>query len=179
MSRLAPSLQNKLSLSCSIIRACDYASESKVFQWEPEEFSSPCDTQFSIPPTLGDVGGERGTSEAISCSPCRPLIGKFGWPCLFVLVECSGLCFSGVFSTLLSHRFRGELNDNMDQVWPYVRVSPPPVRSLRSSLTVSLLPAVVFLHSGSQATDLGGPHWNLRQTGGHKYYRIMGHSVNV
>lgn len=83
-----------------------------------------CDTP-GTPRRLGGGERERGTSKAISCSPRGPLIGKFGWPCLFVLVECSGLCFPGGFSTLLRHGGMGggDLNDNMGQVSPYGRLA--------------------------------------------------------
>lgn len=52
---------------------------------------------------------------SISCPPLGALIEKFGWPCLFVLVECGGLCFVFVFlffwgfsSVPLLHRLWGE-----------------------------------------------------------------------
>lgn len=94
---------------------------------------------------------------SISCPPLGALIEKFGWPCLFVLVECGGLCFFlwGFSSVPLLHRLWGEssLGGQAEPcLWSGTSLSPLwALCSLPHLVASSLLTGLLdhwFLHYG-------------------------------
>lgn len=109
--RQGPCRRNKLSSSSSIICVGIHAS-----------------CQPSLPPSQHCMaGGWRGARQrwSISCPPLGALIEKFGWPCLFVLVECGGLCFlPPPPSVLLLYRLWGESSFGGDCVKPHFSLTP-------------------------------------------------------
>lgn len=55
-------------------------------------------------------------------SPPGALIEKFGWPCLFILVECGGLCFWRLFLSDAAPQTSGESSDGGHSIHPHPRL---------------------------------------------------------
>lgn len=122
--RQGPCRRNKLSSSSSIICVGIHAS-----------------CQPSLPPSQHCMaGGWRGARQrwSISCPPLGALIEKFGWPCLFVLVECGGLCFLPPPQCCCSIDF-GVNRVSGVTVWSRTSLSPLFARSLPHLVAFSLL----------------------------------------
>lgn len=91
-NRGAPCRSNKLSSSSSIICVDVYASKSTA--WDYKDMCINCPSPVGTA-WMGDDWGKAALIHFLP--PPSALIEKFGWPCLFALVECGGQCFLRLF----------------------------------------------------------------------------------
>lgn len=146
--RQAPCRWNKLSLSSSITVSTSTPGSPQALSESPQ--ASMYLPHFPKVSTAWWGGRGRRLHWSISCPPPGALIEKFGWPCLFVLVDCGGLCFFLGFSSVpLLRRLRGESSDGGQ--------AKPCLQSATSLSPPSALRGLPHLVASSPADRRAGP----------------------